>query len=67
MDILQELSKKLEEIKVFFKTEVSSVRGSRPTPALVEDITVEYYGQKLPIKQMGSISVVLPREIQITV
>ncbi|MFA6353150.1 MAG: ribosome-recycling factor, partial [Candidatus Paceibacterota bacterium] len=37
------------------------------TPALVEDITVEYYGQKLPIKQMGSISVVLPREIQITV
>jgi ribosome recycling factor len=33
----------------------------------VEDIQVEYYGQMTPIKQLGSISVLPPREIQITV
>ncbi|HPW34231.1 MAG TPA: ribosome-recycling factor [Candidatus Paceibacterota bacterium] len=67
MDIKKDLETKLAEINKFFKDETAPIRGSRPTPALVEDIQVEYYGQKLPIKQLGSIMVVLPREIQINV
>lgn len=65
MDILKQLKEKLEEIFTHFKEEVSSIRGSRPTPALVEDIVIDYYGQQTPIKQLGSITVVPPREIQI--
>ena len=65
--IKQELQGHLDAIKQAIKEEVATVRGSRPTPALVEDIMVEYYGQKMPIKQMGSIGLVPPREIQISV
>jgi len=67
LDAQKELETKLSEITKFFKDEISPIRGSRPTPALVEEIQVEYYGQKLPIKQLGSIMIVLPREIQISV
>jgi len=67
MEASNELQTHLDTIKQSLKDEVASVRGSRPTPALVEDIAVEYYGQKVPVKQMGSIGVVPPREIQISV
>ena len=63
---IQELKTALEGALSCFKEEVAGIRGSRPSPALVEDILVEYYGQKTPIKQLGSISVVPPREIQIS-
>lgn len=66
MDSVQNFEKSVGEIKSFLKDELGAIRGSRPTPALVEDIMVEYYGQKVPLKQVGSISVVLPREIQIS-
>lgn len=67
LDIKKELETKLSEIARFFKDEIASIRGSRPSPAMVEEITVDYYGQKLPIKQLGSIMTVPPREIQISV
>ncbi|MAF79468.1 ribosome recycling factor [bacterium] len=47
------------------KEELITIRTSRPTPALVENIAVEYYGEKMPLKQVGSISIKPPREIQI--
>jgi ribosome recycling factor len=67
IDIKKELQGKLSDISRFFKDEIGPVRGSRPTPALVEDIQVEYYGQRLPVKQLGSIMIVPPREVQINV
>lgn len=50
-----------------FKKELSAVRGNRPSPALVENLKVDYFGQPLTIKQLGSISVIPPREIDINV
>ncbi len=67
MDFLKELELKSAEIIQHLKDELSGIRGGRPVSKLVEDISVDYFGQKLAIKQLGSISVVLPREIQITV
>lgn len=49
------------------KSELQSLRGNRPSPKMVEDIRVDVYGQQLPVKAVGSISVVPPREIQISV
>src|SRR3989338_239250 len=40
-----------------FKGELSTLRTGRATPALVEDITVEAYGVKQPLKSLASISV----------
>ena len=53
------------EIIEKLKNELSSIRASRPSPTLVENIEVEYYGQKMLVKQVGAISIKPPREIQI--
>jgi len=50
-----------------FKKEIAGIRGNRPSPALVENLKVDYFGQSLTIKQLGSISVIPPREIDINV
>ncbi len=39
------------------RQEISSLRTGRATPALIEDITVEAYGTKQPIKAVAAISV----------
>ena len=45
--------------------ELAGVRTSRPSPALVEDLKIEYFDQLVPVKQLGSISVIPPREMAI--
>ncbi|MBM3281494.1 MAG: ribosome recycling factor [Candidatus Harrisonbacteria bacterium] len=61
--IKEEVSKVVEHLK----GEFGGVRSNRPSTKLVEDIQVEYFGQRMPIKALGSISIVPPREIQISV
>lgn len=58
---------KLRSLLESLKTEFQSVRGSRPSPRMVEDIKVDYFEQQLPIKALGSISINPPREIVINV
>ncbi|MBN2322656.1 MAG: ribosome recycling factor [Spirochaetes bacterium] len=43
--------------------EFKKVRSGRANSALVEDLIVEYYGNRLPLKQLASISVPEPRLI----
>lgn len=40
----------------FLEGELAKIRTSRASPALVEDIEVNAFGQKFPIKQLGAIS-----------
>jgi ribosome recycling factor len=40
----------------FFVGELAKIRTSRASPALIEDIEVTAFGQKFPLKQLGSIS-----------
>lgn len=46
-----------------FKQEMAALRSSRPTPALVEDIPVEYYQDTMPLKQLAAIKVQPPSSI----
>ncbi len=57
MENLENLKIKLKNIEEFLKTELSALRVGRATPALVENILVDYHGAKIPIKQIASISV----------
>lgn len=41
----------------FLKSDVASLRTGRATPALVEDVSVEAYGVRQPLKHVASISV----------
>ena len=65
-DKLLQFNEELANTAQHFKEEVGGIRSNRPTPKLVEDIKVDYLGQQLPIKQLASISIVPPREIQIS-
>jgi len=49
----------------YLKQDITSLRTGRATPALVEDITVEAYGTKQPLKSLASISVADARTLNI--
>jgi ribosome recycling factor len=49
------------------KREFGGIRTNRPVTTLIEDIRVSYYGQMLPVKQVGSVGVIPPREISVQV
>ena len=63
---LKLLGQKLKFLVESLKTEFQTIRSGRPSPRMVEDIKVEVYGQQMPVKALGSISVIPPREIQIS-
>lgn len=50
-----------------FKKELGGLRTARASAALLEPLVVDVYGQKMPINQVGSISVPEPRMLQISV
>jgi len=52
-----EIKKKLTEHLRRLEEELSKIRGGRANPALLEDIVVDLYESKQPIKALGSISV----------
>lgn len=58
-----ELNQTLEKIIAHLKQEVASLRTGRASPALVEDLDVEYYGAKTPLKAVASISTPEPKQI----
>ncbi len=46
--------------------ELSAIRAGRANPAILNKVTVDYYGVATPIQQVGSISVPEARQILIT-
>jgi ribosome recycling factor len=62
---MEGLKQKLEKILGDLKVEVSGLRTGRATPALVEDLEVEYYGSKTPLKAVAAISSPEPRSLVI--
>jgi len=65
--MIQSLEIKIKESLEYLKSQFAAVRGGRPSPKLVEDILVDYFGQRIPLKQVGSISINPPREILISI
>jgi len=64
-EIINKIKPELDKSMAFFTEELMKIRTSRATPALVEDIVVECFGQKFPLKQLAAISVPEPRQIVI--
>ena len=61
--IVDDTKDKLEKALQHVKDTLRSVRTSRASPALVENIRVDYYGTPTPISQLASISIPEPRQI----
>ena len=52
---------------MFLKKELSSLRTGRANSNMLDIVKVDVYGQKMPINQLGSITVPEPRTINIQV
>lgn len=48
-----------------FKNEMTKIRTGRANPSIIEDLLVDYYGSKTPLKQMANINVPEPRTLLI--
>src|SRR5581483_12422035 len=57
---------KLEAASAHFTQETGKIRTGRAHPGMLDGITVEAYGQKMPLKAVGSIAVPEAQLIQIT-
>src|SRR3989344_1044028 len=63
MSIIDNLKKNLKVRHEWLQKELATLRIGRANPALVEDIIVDYYGSKMPIKQLATISAPEPRTL----
>lgn len=62
---MTDLRSKLDKVLTDLRADTSSLRTGRATPALVEDVEVEAYGSRQPVKALAAISTPSPREILI--
>lgn len=66
MDYLKDFQIKIDSLMSSLKEELAVLRTNRPTPRLIENIPVSYLGQEMQVKQLGSITVELPRDLVVT-
>jgi ribosome recycling factor len=58
---LEEAGEKMAGAVAHARSEFSKVRTGRPNPALIEKLSVEYYGTPVPLQQLASITIPEPR------
>ena len=64
---LPNLKRRMEGAVASLKTEFSGLRTGRAHTALLDNITVEAYGSKVPINQLGAVSAPEPRMLTVQV
>lgn len=60
-NVLKDVEEKMDKAVQVFAGEIKGIRTGRATPALLENVRVEYYGSPTPLKQIANISVPEPR------
>ena len=64
---LEDLKRRMEGAINSFSHDLSGLRTGRASVNMIDQITVDAYGSKMPIEQVGTISVPEPRTISIQV
>lgn len=54
-EAIEKIKPELEKVMDFFKRELAKIRVGRALPLLVEDIPVDFLGERLTIKELGTI------------
>ncbi len=60
---IEKMEPELEKVVDFFQNEMKKIRSGRANPNLVEDVLVDCFGSKMPLKQLAAISCPGPRQI----
>lgn len=64
-EIINKTKPELEKVINFLEREFAKIRTGRANPSLVEDVVVDCFGQKFPLKQLAAISIPEPKRILI--
>ena len=64
-DVERAAEEKMQKSIEVLKKELGAIRTGRATPALLDGVTVEYYGTPTPINQVASVSIPESRSIVI--
>jgi len=63
--LIEKIKPDFEKVISFYKKELQKIRSGGISIGLIEEIQVECFGSNLPLKQLGAISVLSPREVLI--
>lgn len=55
-DSINKIKPELDKVVEFFKKDITKIRTGSASPAIVEDVMVDVFGQMMPIKQLAAIS-----------
>jgi len=64
-EILDKTKPELDKAVMFLRAELDKIRTSRPSISLIEEYMIDYYGTRMPLKQVAAISIAGPRTIVI--
>ena len=64
-ELIQDAVRRMDSSIGHTRTEFNTVRTGRASAALLDRITIEYYGQETPLKQLATINVPEPRMLTI--
>ncbi len=65
-DIIDEADMKMDDATAYLKKEFSHIRAGKANPAILDGVTVEYYGTQTPLIQLGNITVPEPRMLMVS-
>jgi ribosome recycling factor len=65
-EALSQAEEKMKKAVSVNLEELASIRSGRATPALLNRVTVDYYGTKVPLIQLANLAVPEPRLLMIT-
>ena len=65
--IIDELKFKMDNTISHFEKELQTIRTSRASPSMIDNIFVDAYGSKTPLNQLGNISIPDPSMLTIQV
>ena len=54
---MQNAESKMKKAIAVLENDLAAIRAGRANPALLDKITVEYYGAQTPLQQVGTVSV----------
>lgn len=63
--VIRQTKEKMKRSLEAADREFGTVRTGRATPALLDRVTVEYYGSEMPVNQVATVSVPEPRQLMI--
>jgi ribosome recycling factor len=64
-DVLSETEMEMMEKIDKLKREFTSLRTGRANPQLLDNVFVEYYGARVPLKQVAAVSIPEPRTLEV--